>query len=690
MLKRPFVCVAIAFILGILAFVYEINILVLSVTALALTVIVYFRAEKRRYLFFTLIAVFLIGILGMKTADYRKEAVVRRFEGREITINATVTEFSSDGKVIASFREDGRNYKIYLAVDKKGEFYPGDIIKAVVKPKRPYTSKVGVSDFSTYLAGKRVYLYGFANEAEIVGRKKDGLMGAVYSVRRYVDKAGKTAFSGDNRALFNAMILGDKRFMTSELSALLRASGLNHIAVVSGMHLSIMITVMMFLLGSIIGKGRKAKIILSICAVAVTLVTGAGLSAIRATVMCIVCQGAFLTYRENDSLSGLFVTVFVMLLVNPFVIFDVGFILSVLSVLGILLFTNPVNELVSKIIKGKAGKAISVSIAVQLTVIPALILLFGTVSPYSVPANLSVNIFASAIVIAGMAFTVVSKIPILSEIAVYIVNLCCETVIRICKLIQKLPGAITDAEGVGTDFFIIWIFLLVIFSLKKKNFKFIPVISLCFAVALFGAYINYCDGKRKIKMDFITYGKRAMTVADCPDGKFLLFGCPDYSDATAMAEAYGRRAYTYTVITQKKDLSDVGKLISRELTGTVIACSEMFSPEEKQELESSGADVVYLKNGEIFSAEDFSVRFHVFWMDENFIPATDFEYKGKTFVSLQDFDAVSLDNLADRDYFFQCDYLLLPETVPENTESYENLSTGTVAADEKDFAINLY
>lgn len=686
MLKRPFVPVAIAFVAGVLAFAYEINVFLLLIISLLLTMLVYFRIEKHRYLLFVLIAVFLLGIQGMKIADCNKEKVIRRFEGKEMTIKATVTEFSDDGKVIAKFKDNGRTYRIYLAIKDKGELFPGDIIKTVVKAKRPYTGKVSVSDFSTYLASKRVYLYGDASETEITGREKSGIMGMVYSIRRYIDKIGQNAFSGDTRALFNAMVLGDKRLMSPELSASLRAAGLNHIAVVSGMHLSVMITAIMLLLGSIIGKGRRVKILLSLGAVAVTVLTGAGLSAIRACVMCIVCQGAFLTYRENDALSGLSVTVFVMLAINPFVIFDIGFVLSVLSVLGILLFSKPVGELVSKRLKGKFGETVSVGIAVQLTIIPALMLFFGTIAPYSVLANLLVTLFASLIVVAGMAFTAAAKIPLISSGLIFIVKLCCETIIRACELIQKFPGAITDTMGTGWDFFIIWTYMLVIFGLKKKNFKFIPVISLCFAVALTGAFAYYAGNKNKIKMDFIPYGNRVMTVAKLPDGPFLLLNCLDCGDASDMAEAYGRRSYTYTVITGKKELSEAKKLASQGASGTVIACSEMFPPDEKQalsdELSSYDTDVIFLENREVFSDKDFSVRFHVFWISGDFVPATEIEYKGKTFVSVQNFDALSLDELMRRNYFFQCDYLLLPKTIPENTESYENLTTGRAIKDK--------
>ena len=102
MLKRPFVCVAIAFAAGILSFAYELNIFLLLATSLILTGVVYFCGKKHRFLFFTMIIVFLLGVSGMKLADWRRGEILRHFENREMEITATVTDFSADGKVIAN------------------------------------------------------------------------------------------------------------------------------------------------------------------------------------------------------------------------------------------------------------------------------------------------------------------------------------------------------------------------------------------------------------------------------------------------------------------------------------------------------------------------------------------------------------------------------------------------------------
>ncbi len=629
----------------------------------------------------------------MKIADYRKEKILAAFEGREITIKATATEFSRDGKTIVTFKDKGKTCKMYLVIKDRTELYPGDIVKVTVTPRRPYTSKVSLSDFSTYLASKRVYMLGYTEKVRVIGRQKDGITGMVYSIRRYVDEIGEKAFSGDNRALFNAMVLGDKGLMSPELSASLRAAGLNHIAVVSGMHLSVMVTALMFILGYIAGNRRRTKIILSVCAVAVTLLTGAGSSVIRACIMCIICRGAFVLSRENDALSGLCVTVFVMLAINPYAVFDVGFVLSVLSVLGILLFSEPVTNIISKHIGGLAGETISVSISTQFTVLPALMLFLGTISLYGLLANLLVTVFVSVLVTVGMIFPLLAKIPVISSAMIFVINGCCNVIISVCEFTQKLPGALADTTGTGKDFFIIWIFMLVVFSLKKNSIKYIPTIFLCFAIALTGVYVYYINDSRKIKIDFASYGKHSMTVTDFPGGPFVLLNCPNYSDAINLVEEYGRRSYSYTVITQKPEYSNVGSLAAGSASGSVIASSEMFTWDEKQaliqELKSYDTDIIFLERGERFSDKNFTVEFQVFYISDTFVAATDMEYNGINVVSLEDFDAFGLEELKKQKITFSCDYLILPGNLTENGEPYESLSTGRILTNKKSFNVNL-
>ena len=692
MLKRPCIPVVLAFLLGNFAFVFNVNIVIILACVVAVCLWTIISGPKHKYLILGLIIMFLLGFLRMYMADCSREDTLIRYENRELDLTMTVTEFSSDGKAVVEFDDHGETVRVYLSLKSKEELFPGDIIKADVTLKEPYTSKVSVSDFATSLASENVFLYGYASEAETVGRA-DGFMGGVYSVRRYIDKVGEKFFEGDNRALFNAMVLGDKRLMSEELTALLRSAGISHIAVVSGMHLSVMITVLMMLLGSVFGKGGRSRIILIAGALVVTVVTGAGASAVRACIMCLICQGAFLFRRENDPLSALAVTVFVLIGINPYMIFNIGFILSVLSVLGIVLFAVPLEEKFPKRLQGTVGKVVAVTVSAQLTVVPAVLWFLGTASPYSIFANIAVTSFSSVIIIVGMFFPIFALVPLLAQVSAFLIKIASQWVVIVCNIIQELPGALAEVPGISLFFVCAWILSLILFSKRDKprGFRVTAVLSVV-AVLLSGAVFSEFE-EGQIRMEFVSYGKNSMTTIACPDDINILVGCPDYSDALTLLEANQGSSYTYTVVWNPND-TGVVKLASTKASGTVVICGEAFSDEEisalKKDLSSCDTEAVVLNSGESFYGENVSIRFITTDVWEKEIVVPEIEYKGKSISLLQHLDTNCMEALMENNVCFNSDYIRLPDMLQGTDTDFGGLYTGTVIEDKSKFFVNLY
>ena len=174
------------------------------------------------------------------------------------------------------------------------------------------------------------------------------------------------------------MVIGDASLMTPALKEKLRGAGLSHIAVVSGMHLSIMLSVIVFLLRSLIGRSRFGAVASILMAVFITLVCGCGSSVVRACIMCVIFQIARLLYREGDLLSALSVSVLVMSAYNPYVIYNVGFILSVLATMGIILFSKGVGSYFEKSMPKHLSDMVTVCVCAQIAVMPYLLYQFQT------------------------------------------------------------------------------------------------------------------------------------------------------------------------------------------------------------------------------------------------------------------------------------------------------------------------
>lgn len=153
----------------------------------------------------------------------------------------------------------------------------------------------------------------------------------------------KQHLQGTSLAVIAAMTLGDKTMIEHDTRDVFSATGASHILALSGLHLSILYTLLMFTLGRMLrGRLRLYQAVSVVCMIGIWLfvgIAGAPLSLLRAAIMLTLLQGCQLLKFERSSLNHLTFAAFVLLLVSPQSLFDIGFQLSFLAVGGILTLT---------------------------------------------------------------------------------------------------------------------------------------------------------------------------------------------------------------------------------------------------------------------------------------------------------------------------------------------------------------
>ena len=185
-------------------------------------------------------------------------------------------------------------------------------------------------------------------------------------------------------AVIAAMAMGDKSALSQETKEVYSISGTSHILAVSGLHIGIIFQLIILLLG---GKRRsKLTIILSTTIVwAYVIFIGFPASAVRAATMLSIYSMVLLSLRPDPTLNTLALAYIIMVLVNPFNIFDIGFQMSFLAVGSILLFYPLFFCLLSShsnIIRAIWG-LFCVSLAAQIGTRPRIVCYFGRISCYS-------------------------------------------------------------------------------------------------------------------------------------------------------------------------------------------------------------------------------------------------------------------------------------------------------------------
>lgn len=192
-------------------------------------------------------------------------------------------------------------------------------------------------------------------------------------------------------AVLSAMTLGEKSRLTRDMRTSYSDAGVAHLLALSGLHLGILVTLLLLLLRPLSASrgGRVAARLLTLLFIWLfALLTGFSLPTVRAAAMYSLFCLFFLQGRDGNALNSLFVTAFLVLLVSPFQLLDVGFQLSFLSVLSILLFL-PLRRCYAGLCWPLVMllDVVGVSCAAQLGTFPVVAYHFSTFPVYFLVAN---------------------------------------------------------------------------------------------------------------------------------------------------------------------------------------------------------------------------------------------------------------------------------------------------------------
>lgn len=249
--------------------------------------------------------------------------------------------------------------------------------------------------------------------------------------------------SGDQYAVVAAMALGDKSALTKELKEVYAVTGASHVLALSGLHLGIIYTLLSLL---IIGRRWQmvSQMLIVLCIWAFVFLVGMSTSVVRSATMLTVYALLSLGYRDKMTVNTLAFTAIVMLMVHPLSLYDVGFQMSFMAVLAILVFMPlleglfPTEYLLTHQSVRWLWSMVAVSVSAQIGVAPLIAYYFGRFSTFFLLTNFIV--IPAATLILWLS-PVVLLSPSLAYLLLYIVK-CLNTVLG---QMAAWPGASIEA-----------------------------------------------------------------------------------------------------------------------------------------------------------------------------------------------------------------------------------------------------
>ncbi len=285
--------------------------------------------------------------------------------------------------------------------------------------------------------------------------------------QHFKDYIDSIPFEGEMTAgVVKAFLIGDRSGIPWEVRAAFRSAGASHLLALSGLHLSVIYMIVSWTLrifgNSPIARQIRSGVILLFSAF-FTLLTGAGPSIVRAFLFIGVRESSLLLHRRSSAINIFCVALILQLALDPSEITSVGFQLSYLAMLGIVLFFQPLDGLWGRFEMGlrrymnryseviydykehplgwamhKIWSLCAVTLCCQIFTAPAVLLYFGTFPRYFLLTNLLCLPLSNLVIFLAVAVVALSAIGICPTILLSATDWAVDALIYVLRVISTL------------------------------------------------------------------------------------------------------------------------------------------------------------------------------------------------------------------------------------------------------------
>lgn len=299
----------------------------------------------------------------------------------------------------------------------------------------------------------------------------------LYALRQYTDRQIALVFPGTDGALLSGLILGERKSLPPDLLANLQRTGLTHIVALSGFNITIIIA---FLAGVILKRCRRSiRFVLSaLFVILFTILVGATPSVVRASCMGLLGLFAFLVGRRSQALSLLLFALAFLTLLHPLsLVLDIGFQLSFLATLGLIVVSPLLQAWMHRVPSFFSLKEILITtLSAQIAVVPFLLLHFEQLSLISPLTNILVLSVIPVTMLIGSLAVFFSFIPftfIFAKVIGFVAWLLLRYIMGVIDFFPHVPYSSLEISLWGppaTIIYYILLSLIVIYHYVRKTY----------------------------------------------------------------------------------------------------------------------------------------------------------------------------------------------------------------------------
>ncbi len=338
----------------------------------------------------------------------------------------------------------------------------------------------GEFDYRSYLVRKGVTGQSFLRDEDWIDlevNEANPLYAFSYRFRdMLLASLQRCGLKGDEFGVAAAILLGYDDDLADDVRQNYVAAGSMHILCVSGMHVGIIYLLAAALLG-FLNRKKWMKVMKQILLLVLiwfyAMIAGLSPSILRSALMISFVIIGELLQRKGFAINSIAASAFVLLCVNPYNLFEIGFQLSYVAVIGIVVLQRPIYGWLcfKNKIADKAWEITAVSLAAQIATIPFTLFYFNQFTTYFWLSNLFMTPISFIVIMGGMILLLVSWIPFLNTVvgyavwgAVYVMN-------YLVSLVERIPGSILKGLYISEfEFFLLLVaFVLILVFAKVKD-----------------------------------------------------------------------------------------------------------------------------------------------------------------------------------------------------------------------------
>lgn len=332
--------VLISFLFGLYWGRYLKNICSFFIVLGSIGVILYLQNKKR------LIFIFItISILAFMYMNYLEKSYDKIPENAEIEIQAEIVSLKIKGEYKDKYIVKSKyGKKLYLYVNTKKEFDYGDIVE--VKGNFSKVNKATNEycfDYREFLKQKKIDGNIMASKVNLL--RKNSMLCKISKVKIKLNKYIDENYSDTASGFLKTLLLGETNEIEKEIKEDFTKANISHILAISGMHISIIILVIKNIMQILKFDKRLEKIFLNLLIICYIFFIDYPISAIRVAITQVILLITFFTNRKSNFYNTISITLFIILLLNPYNIESTAMQLSFGGICGIYLFYKFIKKM---------------------------------------------------------------------------------------------------------------------------------------------------------------------------------------------------------------------------------------------------------------------------------------------------------------------------------------------------------